>query len=173
VSTYNLALNNSAELQKTRDSLVDTYKNIKEEDRNRLEHFLPNTVNNIKFILEIERIASLHSMPIKNIKFDPQRVQDTKDATPLTNAPTNTNNTLITLADPLDLRPYGTFPVEFTTEGDYNTFVLLMKDIEHNLRLVDIKSVNFAVPVVDPKTGGGLNPNVYTYTLRIETYWLK
>jgi hypothetical protein len=37
VKTYNIALNNSTELQKTRDNLVDTYKHIVKEDKDRLE----------------------------------------------------------------------------------------------------------------------------------------
>jgi hypothetical protein len=169
VAVYNTALNNSTDLQKTRDALVDTYKNIKAEDKNRLEHFLPNTVNNIKFILEIERIANIHGMSVKNIRFDPLKVQDTKDAI---NSPMG-KGTVISSNDPSTLKPYGVFPVEFTTDGDYNTFVQLLKDIEHNLRLVDVQSVDFSVPNVDPKNSGGVDPNVYSYTFKIETYWLK
>ncbi len=172
VAAYNLALNNSTELQKTRDSLVDTYKNIKEEDRDRLEHFLPNTVNNIKFILEVERIANLHSMSLKNIKFDPPKTGDSK-MMGTAGGSTSTGGTLITTNDPSASKPYGVFPVEFTTEGNYSTFVLFLKDLEHNLRLVDIKSISFTVPNVDPKQGAQIDPNIFTYTLKVETYWLK
>lgn len=170
VDTYNVALDNSTELQRTRDGLVETYKNIKKEDRERLEHFLPNTVNNIKFILEIERIANIHSMPVKNIKFDPQRVQDAKGTT--VNTMASSSGVVITPNDPSSSKPYGIFPVEFTTEGDYNTFVMMLKDIEQNLRLVDVKSVSFAVPEAKSLLPG-VNPNLYTYNIRVETYWLK
>ncbi len=168
VAAYNLALSNSTDLQKTRDSLVDTYKNIKPEDRERLEHFLPNTVNNIKFVLEIERIANIHSMPVENIRFDPQKVQGTTSGA----APGGT--TIIAPSDPSSSsKSYGVFPVEFTTKGDYDTFVLLLKDLEHNLRLVDVKSVSFIVPLVDAKNTGTVDPNIYTYNIKVETYWLK
>ena len=168
VSTYNTALGNSTELQKARDSLVDTYKNIKPVDKERLEHFLPNTVNNIKFILEVERIANIHSMPIRNIKFDPQKVQDTKIT-----ANGATSTVVIASNNPSDARPYGVFPIEFTTEGTYDQFSLFLKDLEYNLRLVDVKSVSFVVPPPQAKPGEGQDPNVYTYTLKVETYWLK
>lgn len=164
VETYNLALSNSKELQSTRDSLVDTYKNITKEDRNRLEHFLPNTVNNIRFILEIERIANLHSMSLKNIKFDAFKTEETKTTA-------SGNTTMVTANDPNSNQPYGVFPIEFTTEGNYDTFVLFLKDLEHNLRLVDVKSVTFTVPQATEKST--FDPNVYTYTLKVETYWLK
>ncbi len=162
VATYNTALDHSKELEKTRDSLVDTYKNITESDKERLLHFLPNTVNNIRFILEIEQIASLHSMPIKNIKFDPAKADLAKAATA---------GTVIVSNDPAASKPYGIFPIEFTTEGTYETFAAFLTDIEHNLRLVDVKSIAFTVP---PQPAGvGVNPDIYTYTLKVETYWLK
>jgi len=75
MATYNTALDNSTQLQKTRDDLIAKYNNITEDDKDRLEHFLPNTVNNIKFILEIEQLANLHNMPLTDIKFDPQQLQ--------------------------------------------------------------------------------------------------
>lgn len=167
VQTYNLALDNSTELQKTRDGLVDTYKNIKEENREKLEHFLPNTVNNIKFILEVERIANLHSMSIKNIKFDTSK-QDASKTT------ANGTTSVIKSNDPSSALPYGTFPIEFTTEGTYDTFSLFLKDLERNLRLVDVKSISFTVPTgATDKAGAGPNPNIYSYSLKVETYWLK
>jgi hypothetical protein len=167
VALYNAALSNSTDLQKTRDSLLNVYKNIRQEDKDRLEKFLPNTVNNIRFILEIERIANLHNMPIKNIKFDPKKAEVAKP----TGQEGVVANTLITSNDPLNSQAYGVFPIEFVTEGDYNTFALFLRDIEHNLRLVDIKSINFIVPDATPVPG--VNPNIYTYTLKVETYWLK
>lgn len=166
VATYNVALDNSKQLQETRDHLVDTYKHIKQEDRDRLEHFLPNTVNNIKFILEVERIANLHSMSIKDIKFAVE-----KPAQTVTTA--GGTSTVITASDPSNAVPYGTFPIEFSTQGNYDTFVLFLKDLEHNLRLVDVKSVAFSIPVVTGKETVPVDPNIYTYSLKVETYWLK
>ena len=170
VTTYNKALDNVKELQKTFDNLVGTYKNITQEDKDKLEHFLPNTANNIKFILEIENIANLHSMPIKNIKFQAQNAL--KDPNAATGAQP-TKATGITVNNSADSRTYGTFPIEFTTEGDYDTFTAFLHDIEHNLRLVDVKSISFAVPPTPVKFGEGPNPNIYTYSLKVETYWLK
>jgi len=162
VATYNTALDNSKELQKTRDRLVDIYKNISQGDKDRLSHFLPNTVNNIRFILEIERIASLHNMPLENIKFKAQ--EDPIEA------PKGSSGTVVASSATSKVLPYGVFPVEFTTTGTYDAFSNFLKDIEHNLRLVDIKSVSFSVPAPQP---GATNLNSYTYLLKVETYWLK
>lgn len=168
VATYNVALNNSTELQKTRDSLIDLYKNIKAEDKERLAHFLPSTIDNIKLILEIEKIANLHGMPIKNFQFDTKSLENPDD-----NA-TNNETVVIAKSDPEDYLDYGVFPMEFIIEGKYDTFVSFLEDLEHNLRLVDIKSISFTVPTASTTTTGtASNPNIYDYTLKVETYWLK
>ncbi len=162
IVVYNKALDNSTELQKTEDTLIKAYNEIKQSDKDRLNNFLPSSVNNIQFILEIERIANLHNMPIKNIKFESVK----KDSTPK-----NTNT--IVSDEGADSRPYGVFPIEFTTEGNYDTFVLFLKDLEYNLRLADVKSVSFTVPDPSVKAIAGVDPNVYQYLLKVETYWLK
>lgn len=168
VSTYSLALNNSNELQKTRDSLIDKYKNIKKEDKDRLDHFLPNTIGNIELILEIEKIANLHGMPIRNIKFE-SMTADGKDKG-------NTDNsTIVAEGNLADYLPYGVFPMEFTVEGNYSSFLLFLDDLEHNLRLTDIKNINFTVPqsTTGLVSGEKINPNLYSYSLKIDAYWLK
>lgn len=165
VSTYNVALSNSTELQKTRDALIETYKKVKIEDRNRLTHLLPSTIGNIELILEIEKIANLHGMPIGDIKFDTKNLEG-KDAT-------SKDTTVVADNNPNDYLPYGIFPMEFIIEGRYDTFIEFLKDLEHNLRLVDIKSIAFDVPTQGNTPGSISDPNTYRFTLKVETYWLK
>jgi Tfp pilus assembly protein PilO len=166
VSTYNVALNSSIELQKTRDSLVNAYKNIKTEDKKKLAHLLPSTIDNIPLILEIEKIANLHGMPLNNIKFEPKSLESKDASAPNNNFVASDNN-------PVDILPYNIFPMEFAIEGRYDIFVDFLKDLEDNLRLVDIRSISFGVPPPSAIPGKGVDPNIYSYTLKIETYWLK
>lgn len=166
VTTYNNALSNSTELQKVRDSLLEKYRNISQEDKDRLSNFLPNTVNNIKFILEIEQIANLHSMPLKNIKFEERPQNQTEEKI------VSGNNVIIS-NNKEDSLPYGIFPIEFITEGSYDSFIPFLKDLEKNLRVMDIQSISFAVPQPISKSESGYDPNTYSYTLKVETYWLK
>ena len=162
IAVYNTALNNSTNLQKTEDALIKAYNEISQEDKDRLDHFLPSSVNNIQFILEIERIANLHGMLIKDLKFD---ARTSGNVTPGSNVIASTIGT--------DTRPYGVFPIEFTTEGKYSTFIPFLKDLEYNLRLVDVKSISFSVPTDNGKIVDGVDPDVYRYILKVETYWLK
>jgi hypothetical protein len=162
ISDYNLALNNSTNLQKTQDSLIEKYKSIKSTEKDRLSNFLPNTVNNIRFILELEKIASVYNLEIKNLKFQTEQpqVEDTKKG-----------NSVI--KDTATNSPYGTFPVEFSVDTDYNTFIVFLKDLELNLRLIDVKSISFSIPAVSNSKTDTTNPNIYSYSLKIQTYWLK
>lgn len=175
VATYSAALDSSTNLQEIEDSLVLTYKGITQEDRERLNKLLPNTVNNIKFILEVEQIANLHNMPIKNIKFDSKNTEEDNTATATNNDP---NGIAVIPSDKAEILPYGVFPIEFTTQGDYDSFVLFLKDLEYNLRLVDVKSISFAIPEENTTVNTlgkvtNVDPNIYEYVLKVETYWLK
>ncbi len=164
ITKYNTALSNSTNLQKTEDALIKSYNEIKNEDKDRLNKLLPNTVNNIQFILEIERIANLHNMPIRDVKFEAKN----KDNTPI-------GENIVTSDNPEDEKPYGVFPIKFSTEGDYDSFLSFLRDLERNLRLVDIKSISFSIS--DPSAANvlkeSLNPNSHRYLLEVETYWLK
>ncbi len=173
VATYNAALSNSAELEQARDTLVERYKGIKQDDIEKLSHLLPSSINNIELILEIEKIASMHGMPVSDIRFDStmsaNKTEDKKaDGVP---QPSSGNS------NPSDYLPYGVFPVEFTVEGKYDTFISFLKELESNLRLVDVKSINFSASGSGETAQNGKPTNtdlgLYRYTLKIETYWLK
>jgi len=169
VTVYNLALNNSTELQETRDSLVDVYKNIKKEDKDRLNHFLPRTVSNIELILEIEKIANSYGMPIRNIKFESKNVANVDKE----NTVSDNSNMVVAEVDPDSYLPYGIFPIEFVIEGKYENFKLFLNELEQNLRLVDVKSISFTIPEKSTKIEDKIDPSIYSYNLKIETYWLK
>ena len=169
IGTYNAALDNSTSLQKTEDTLLASYKNISQDDKDRLEHFLPNTVDNIKFILEIESIANKYGMSIKNIKFE---TPISASGQAVSTAPNSSNSGLVISSDPKSALPYGNFSIEFDTTGSYSSFLSFMKEVERNLRLVDIQSVNFTVPASATPTPGATDPS-FDYSLKVETYWLK
>lgn len=159
---YNKALNNSTELQKTRDGLVEKYKSIKQEDKDRLDNLLPNNINNIEFILEMEKIAGLHGMPISDIRSD----SDTKSSgSNISTTGTKTNTITNNLS-------YGVFSMDFTVEAKYDTFISFLKDLEKNLRIIDVKLVSFNPSQISNLSQNKIN-DFYKYNLKIQTYWLK
>jgi Tfp pilus assembly protein PilO len=164
VKAYKEALDSSSELQLIRDSLIEKYKNIKKEDKDRLNQFLPTNIDNIELILEIERIANLSGMPIENF------VSNNEDS--------NKNLKDVDLdgsmLDSLENSTYGEFPFEFSVKGRYETFLNFLKELELNLRLINVKEIKISVPTSSSSTSGPVTDvNVYNYSLKIETYWLK
>lgn len=165
VSVYNKALTNSADLKKTRDILIDDYKKIKKEDKDKLSHLLPSSIDNIELILEIEKIANLYGMPIKDIKFDSKSIED------------GSSSKIVNVfagGVPSANLSYGIFPMEFSVEGKYETFISFLKELEKNLRIVDVKSISFnssSASSLDPKNPD--SSSIYSYSLKVQTYWLK
>jgi Tfp pilus assembly protein PilO len=161
VASYNEALDNSKALEAERDKLTQKYNSFDPENLSKLQKLLPDNVDNIRLILEIEKIASPYGMVLKDVKYN---VTDDDTTTPqAVGAIQGGGNSL-----PKD---YGIWNLEFSTQGTYNNFVNFVKDLENNLRIVDISSVQFSSNV-----GMGLNPSLpeaYKYGFKIRTYWLK
>jgi len=169
ISTYTTALENSTELQTVKDSLIEEYNGITQENIQKLESFLPSSIGNIGLILEIEKIADNYGMPLSNIKFDTKKLEN-KVATDETET-----KTVVAKKDPEEYLPYGTFPMEFVIEGKYDDFVSFLNDLEHNLRLIDIEGISFKVPEIKKgdKPEENIDPNIYSYTLKTKIYWLR
>jgi Tfp pilus assembly protein PilO len=160
-ASYNEALSNSIALEKERDKLTTKYSTIDPENLKKLSVLLPDSVDNIRLILEIEKIASPYGMNLKDVKYS----SNTNASTPQPGQEKLTKS-IETNKD------YGDWDLEFSTTGSYFNFVNFLKDLEHNLRIVDISSIDFS-----SSTGGlTLNPlsnDTYKYSLKIKTYWLK
>ncbi len=168
VASYNEALNNSKALETERDSLATKYSMFHPDDLSKLQKLLPDNVDNIRLILEIENVASPYGMVLKDVKYDTSNADantTTATTTSQTTVTKQSNKTAIT-------NNYGIWNLEFSTQGTYNNFVKFMKDLENNLRIVDISSIQFSSKTANT----GLNPSlpeVYKYNIKIRTYWLK
>lgn len=159
VAAYNEALFNSKALENERDKLTQKYNAIGGENLERLEKFLPESVDNIRLILEIEKLAAPYGMVLKDVKYD---ASIKEKAAPAPGAIAGGAGLPSTRKD------YGVWNLEFSTEGTYNNFMNFTKDIENNLRIVDIASVSFS------SAGAAGSPSdAYKYSFKIKTYWLK
>ena len=167
VTSYNEALDNAKALENERDKLTKKYNAIDTDNLTKLEKLLPDNVDNIRLILEIEKLASPYAMILKDVKYDSTLANKQDSSAPagtLSQAPTQAV---------AENKEYGDWILEFSTEGTYTNFINFTKDIESNLRIVDISSVVFS-----SDTGGVVlnKPQMndsYKYTFKIKTYWLK
>lgn len=169
VASYNKALDNSKELESERDKLTQKFNSIDPENMSKIKKLLPDNVDNIRLILEIEKIALPYGMVLKDVKYDAIKEDETtsgttKNATPIAVTPQEPNASASN-------KDYGVWSLEFSTQGTYSNFINLVKDLENNLRIVDISTIGFSsnsTPGLDPSL-----PEAYRYNFKIRTYWLK
>ncbi|MFA6585804.1 MAG: hypothetical protein WCS86_01430 [Candidatus Paceibacterota bacterium] len=160
VASYNEALDNSKALEAERDKLTQKYNSFDLENLSKLQKFLPDSVDNIRLILEIEKIASPYGMVLKDVKYSTFTTKDTAGTTTQTTVANSSN------------KDYGTWDLEFSTQGTYNNFINFIKDLESNLRIVDIFSIQFSSST-GTDTKSSLQSEAYKYSFKIKTYWLK
>ncbi len=150
---YESALTNSRKLQEERDTLGQRYNAIPQTSLDRLNKMIPDTADNIRLIIDIQRMAQTYGLTLSSIKYDA-----TGGAVGTSNAPANP-------AAPAN--DYGTFSLEFSVAATYDNFLKLIKDMESSLRLVDIQSINFTADTSSANSGRTI------YTIKLNTYWLK
>jgi len=164
LESYNEALDNSKALENQRDLLTVKENAIDPDNIVKLHKLLPDNIDNIRLILEIGQIALPYGMVLKDVKYSSTDTIDTAQAPVLGIqggvAPKTSN------------KEYGVWDLEFSTSGSYSNFLNFTKDLENNLRIVDISSISFASDVNSgPSTAA--SSQSYTYHFKIKTYWLK
>lgn len=145
IASYDIALGKSEQVLKKRGELEAKWKLFKTDDLNLLSKLLPDHVDNVQLIMEINGIAEEHHMQISKIKID----QSIAGANNVALGPTT--------------KPYSTLQVSFRTQSSYADFMVFMKALEKGLRLVDITDLSFRASEKD------LND----YSVSFKTYWLK
>jgi DNA-directed RNA polymerase subunit F len=161
IASYNEALDNSKALEAERDKLTQKYNSFDPENLSKLQKLLPDTIDNIRLILEMEKMIVPYGMTIKDIKYDiVDKVSAVSQTTGAIQGGSNTSG-----------KDYGTVNLEFSTQGTYSTFLSYLRGLEDNLRIMDISSIDFS-----SNAGAGLKPSLeesYSYNFKLRTYWLK
>lgn len=177
--SYNAALSNSKELENQRDNLTVKKNAISTEDLNKLQKLLPENIDNIRLILEIEQIALPYGMVLKNVKYSTTDEKEKDTGSPVVGSIQGVG---AAQSSPKD---YGIWDLEFSTAGTYSNFLNFTRDLEKNLRIVDISSIQFSSAATggsSSATGGSGSSSSssttpssesYKYDFKIKTYWLK
>jgi len=165
------ALASAQDLESRRAKLTEKYNSISQEERQRLEELLPNNVDNIKLVLELETIAKKYGLLIENPKLE------TKIETPKSDT-SNGEGQALRASAPSGASAgssYGTFTLGFTVHANYADMKNLISDIEKNLRLIEITGINIKVPAeeVPSKNKKVYPPNTYDISIKAIIYYLK
>lgn len=170
VASYDEALNNSKMLENERDKLTAKYNSIDPDNLSKLQKLLPENIDNIRLILEIEQIASPYGMTLRDVKYD-----SPKKKTEASGAPSPTGEIQGGAIDSSPQKDYGVWNLEFSTAGTYHNFLNFTRDLQSNLRIVDIAAIQFSSTDtrVAPLLGKLSFDEIYKYSFKIQTYWLK
>ncbi len=154
VALSNANLQTAARLAQSREELITKYNAISKSDLDNLKTLLPDSVDNIRLIIQINALAAKNGLTIlKNVNYEAK-----KDTPP---TPQGT-------AAEVDKK--GEFLISFQTTGQYKNFLSFLSDLEQNLRLVDVLNVTFSgVGETSQQTAA----NVLGYKVTLKTYWLK
>jgi len=162
LATYHKELTTAQTLQASREELIATYNSIQKVDLDNLKILLPDSVDNIRLIIQLDSLAQKNGLStVRNVTYDADKSATAQPSS-------STTSRVVVEDDTTDSLPYGAFKISFETTGQYKNFLSFLSDIEANLRLVDVTSVSFT-PLVDKTIPTG----TMTYKVDITTYWLK
>lgn len=148
IGQYNLALDKATELQRLKQSLLSRYNAFSPADVDRLHKLLPDHVDNVRLVLDLDTLASRHGLALQNVVVSPAA---------------KTSGTEITALGP-DVQPYDSLMLSFATIGGYEQYVRFLDDLEHSLRIVDVQSL---------KMDAAADTGIYRFDMTLRTYWLK
>lgn len=160
---YIKALDNAEILIRKRNTILNDYNSITLENQDRLKKMLPTQVDNIRLIIDLNSIAQKRGLALHGITAsEPSKTE--KPSAPA-NPVAMGANPGVPGAPVLTIQPYevGSVTVSFSTTASYQNFIDFMKDLEVNLRVMDVS-----------KLGVKANEKgTYEYTVEIKTYFLK
>jgi len=145
---YNDALSRVSALSIALENQRAIVSSIPVADLERLEKLLPDNVDNVKLIIDINNIAASQGIFIRDIGIA---------------APKESSSSRTTTLQSGARAGYDSIDLSFTVATSYSNFLSFITALEQSLRLVDITSVSF-VPG---------EANNYNFSVTVRTYWLK
>jgi Tfp pilus assembly protein PilO len=138
---------NASKLAEKTTKLTDMRNNLSQDDIDRVTKMLPDSVENVGLIIEINNLAVKNGLGyVKN----PQINQGATAGS-------------ISTGSAGAGQKYGSLSMTFNVSGTYDQLQSFLKDMETYIRLVDVMGLTFT----SNPTGR------YDYTITIQTYWLK
>ncbi len=150
-------------LDSKKTELNEKFNQISQSEKSELEKLLPDTVDNVRLIIDINNIAEQFGIVIRdiNIVSKESNVNDTKKTiSQKSNFEGVMEENSIKYVDTSKI---GVISFSFTVSAKYEVFLEFLKQLEASLRLIDIRNIEIT-------RGNGV---FYDYRVSFDTYWLK
>ena len=160
VAQFDSALERTREIQTLKESLLNRYNVFVGENLDRLQKMLPDHVDNVRLVLDLDGIASRYGLRLQNVTVQQQ-------------SPAENNGAVILNSGNIQNNPYQSLTLQFRVVATYDDFLRLLGDLESSLRIVDLVSLS-----VQPFSASGAiteeeTEPLYTFGVALRTYWLK
>lgn len=153
ITEYDSALSKADELQRLKQQLLSRYNAFNPVDIDRLKKLLPDHVDNVRLVLDLDTLASKHGFALQNVVIDAQGLT------------ANTGDAAVIGAD---YNETDSLTLKFATSGSYPKFVEFMNALENSLRIVDLVELS-----MDPDLSAQGTEPLYRFDVTLRTYWLK
>lgn len=151
------ALTAAEEYKKKQNELASARNAIEQENLNKLSVFLPDSVDNVSLILDINALAARSGLSLANI--DVVTDDSASPKSKVTEPSTQSAGTLqIARANPV-----GSVDLSLSAIGTYSSLQSFLSGIEKSARLLDVRDI----------TVKGSDTGVYNYQMTIRLYWLR
>ncbi len=169
ITEYDRALNAAKRFDEKQAQLASELKALPPDGIKRLEQFLPNNVNNVQLILDLDALASKSGLKITTFS-DAQSVTKTPSSSvdappPMTGAMVPGMNT--GMGGPIGASntssSYDSIDITIGATGSYTQLRMFLDNIEASLQPLDLVELRIS----DSSTG------VYTFTMTFRLYWLR
>ena len=152
-------------LDNKQEELTKKFNQISQQEKKDLEKLLPDTVDNVRLIIDINNIAEQAGLAIRDISITTKE-QKTGAAKKTVSQKSNFEdiageNTI----KYVDTAHIGVISFSFTVSAKYEVFIDFLKQLEQSLRLLDIRNMEV--------TRGDGDSIFYNYRVTFDTYWLK
>lgn len=143
------ALAAAAEYMKKQNALATARDDIAPADLTRLETFLPDSVNNVGLILDLNALAARAGLSFASVDVLASTVGSASDS-PAQQAT-------------LPAGPIGSVDLSLSAVGTYSALQTFLLGVERSARLLDVREI-----IVK-----GSDTGVYTYQMTLRLYWLR
>lgn len=126
---FDVALTKANELRAERAKLQSKFNLFSEEEKQKLAKFLPETIDTVRLIIDIDRIAAARSLRITNVSISTSEVGGESRGSV----------------------PYGVAGLTFGVQTTYEQYIGFLHDLEASLRLTDVMSIAFTASPDSPE----------------------
>lgn len=147
---YQNVLNRVKEIEIKRENLLSEYNSISETEIDRLKKIVPEKVNSITLLNNLNALAARYNLVLKDYK--------------VSNSDSGSRDVVDTSSTP----PYKTTTISLSMSGQYEQFLSFLNELESALSLIDVVNLNIMPGISRPGQSAQSD-----FTLEANTYSLR